>query len=331
VGADELRRLSQPSLRVSAGFLAVQWVSILALFVAAHAVVGLAAPWSVLWSVPIVLLIGTRVAALSCVIHEASHGLVAKAPESNRRVGNLAAAHWIGHSVEEFRPTHDLHHASLHETHDPDRHYYEVPDWWLGFGGLVVQDLLGATSAKRVAAMRGRQARAGARAFDLAPTAWKAACQALILGQFVWLQGLPTGLVCYAVFWLVPIFSIFPLIVRLKTVVEHYDPYLQRAGPAFFVSRTSCSNAFEDALFGVHMEYHFEHHVLPQIPYHGLKQLHRLLVERGFFGAVLGAAVETTVSGGYARFWRKLPQLRARVGLPHFPSAAPAAAPPPPT
>ena len=48
------------------------------------------------------------------------------------------------------------------------------------------------------------------------------------------------------------------------------------------------------------MEYHFEHHVLPTIPYRGLKKLHRQLAETDLFirhGEV--------ISHGYVRFFSR--------------------------
>ncbi len=45
------------------------------------------------------------------------------------------------------------------------------------------------------------------------------------------------------------------------------------------------------------MEYHFEHHVLPTIPYRGLKKLHRRLENTGLF-----ESDGDLLSHGYVRF-----------------------------
>ena len=53
----------------------------------------------------------------------------------------------------------------------------------------------------------------------------------------------------------------------------------------------------QNHLIGARMEYHFEHHVLPTIPFPGLKKLHAELDRRGLFdenGQFL--------SGGYVQF-----------------------------
>jgi fatty acid desaturase len=45
------------------------------------------------------------------------------------------------------------------------------------------------------------------------------------------------------------------------------------------------------------MEYHFEHHVLPTIPYRGLKRLHRQLGQTDLF-----STHGDVISHGYIRF-----------------------------
>ncbi len=43
------------------------------------------------------------------------------------------------------------------------------------------------------------------------------------------------------------------------------------------------ASRIENHVIGARMEYHFEHHVLPTIPYRGLRQLHRHLTSSDFF------------------------------------------------
>ena len=45
------------------------------------------------------------------------------------------------------------------------------------------------------------------------------------------------------------------------------------------------------------MQYHFEHHVLPTIPYPGLKKVHAALDERGLFDEH-----GEFISGGYVQY-----------------------------
>ena len=110
------------------------------------------------------------------------------------------------------------------------------------------------------------------------------------------------GLLNYFVFWLVPLFSVFPMIIRLRIVTEHFSESLYQGALHYFVSRTTATNLLEGYLIGADMQYHFEHHVLPNIPHHQLKRLHRLLVKRGYFGGC-EEQTDSILSDGYVRFW----------------------------
>jgi fatty acid desaturase len=51
------------------------------------------------------------------------------------------------------------------------------------------------------------------------------------------------------------------------------------------------------------MEYHFEHHALPTIPYRGLRTIHRRLQDAGEFAE---PPPTDTDSGGYVHYIRLL-------------------------
>lgn len=50
------------------------------------------------------------------------------------------------------------------------------------------------------------------------------------------------------------------------------------------------------------MEYHFEHHLFPNLPHYQLKRFHNKLLEKGFFKD----NNEDVLSGGYLHFWNIL-------------------------
>jgi fatty acid desaturase len=124
-----------------------------------------------------------------------------------------------------------------------------------------------------------------------------------------WLQ----GPFFYLVFWVVPLFSVFPAIIRLRIVTEHFSPALHSIteNGLPFVCRTTCTQPLEIYLFGCDMEYHFEHHLLPAIPHPQLARLHQALVDRKFFEELPPG--ENYLSGGYLRFWSRL--LRGKLPL----------------
>ncbi len=316
IPSDELTTLERPSWRATLATLAVIWFEIAVLLAAANLLVRLPLVVALLAGTVVVCLIATRINALNVIMHEASHGFLARSRTVNDRLCNMAASWWMLHSVEEYRPTHRLHHRYLNSERDPDLVSYLVPDTRGGFARLVLQDLTGLTAFRRALTLlkggdpdaSGTRLSTGVLVGNLAG---KALAQVIVLGQFTLVQGWWTGFLLYAVFWLFPVLCLFPLILRLKTIAEHFDPRL-RLPDELWVARTSKAGRLQDHIVGAQMEYHFEHHVLPTIPFRGLKHLHRRLEEAGYFESLPADTRAELLSGGYARFVRSVSRPEAR-------------------
>jgi fatty acid desaturase len=283
------------------GVLAVVWVEIIVLLAGANLLPRLHDAWAVPLGILLVVLLATRINALGVVIHEGSHGFLARSRRLNDRLCNLGAAWWTINSVEEYRPTHRLHHRYLGEERDPDRPSYLLPGRRGAIAVLILQDLLAVTAVRRaVVLFSGSRDEEGAetgRSAGNQIVIGKCAVQLVVLGSFVLFQGLWRGIAWYVVFWLVPIVCVFPLILRLKTITEHFDPRFSQVDVQLWVARTSFAGRLQNHLIGARMEYHFEHHVLPNIPFRGLAELHRRLEDTGWIGQH-----DDVVSRGYARF-----------------------------
>jgi len=301
LGADHVRDLAAPSLSDSLVTVAVLWFEVALLLVAANLLPKLQVPAAVAAGCVVVLLLGTRMNALGVVVHEGSHGMLARSRSLNDNLTNWAAAFWSINSVEEYRPTHRLHHRFLGSARDPDRFFYLVPARRGALANLMLQDLLGITAFRRATT----RIAGTSKESDASPSllmkprllVGKVVTQIVVLGQFVLFQGILRGILFYAVFWLVPIVCMYPMILRLKTVVEHYDARLHYPKMVVWTARTSAAGLLQNHIIGARMEYHFEHHILPTIPYPGLKRLHQELDARGLFdenGEFL--------SGGYVQF-----------------------------
>ena len=301
VGKDELRVLAEPSLKDTIAYSAVVWIEVVVLLVGANLLPQLPLPWAIALGVAIVLLMGLRMNAFGVILHEGSHGCLAKSRPLNDKLTNWLSAFWTINSVEEYRPTHRLHHRYLGQDRDPDRTFYLVPARHGALTFMVLQDLLGVTAFRRATTrIAGTSTESGAPASLLARPqllVGKAVTQVVILGQFILFQGVLRGILFYAVFWLVPIVCLFPMIVRLKTITEHYDEGLRGDRMVQWTSRTSCASWLQNHLIGSRMEYHFEHHIVPTIPYGGLRRLHEDLDAKGVF-----TSRADLLSGGYAKF-----------------------------
>jgi len=107
----------------------------------------------------------------------------------------------------------------------------------------------------------------------------------------------------YPLLWLAPLFTILPTLNRLRTIAEHTPARRPApgAGDIGACTRTTLGLRLVRALLApLNFSYHFEHHLLPGVPFHQLPALHRLLAERGYF-----AEQDEIVSPGYATgLWR---------------------------
>ena len=149
VGEEELRSFSEPSLIDTFTAIGVLWGEVVILLVAANLLPRLALAWSIPLGVLLVLLMGLRMNAFGVILHEGSHGLLAKSRTLNDRICNWSIAFWTINSVEEYRPTHRLHHRYLGQERDPDRVFYLVPARRGALTSLLLQDLLGVTAFRR--------------------------------------------------------------------------------------------------------------------------------------------------------------------------------------
>lgn len=301
VGSEEFQTLAEPSLPDTFSAIGLLWLEVAILLAAANLLPHLDLAWAIPAGILLVLLLGLRMNAFGVILHEGSHGFLAKSRPLNDRICNWGIAFWQVNSVEEYRPTHRLHHRYLGQERDPDRVFYLVPARRGALTLLLLQDLLGVTAFRRATTrVAGTSDVSGAPASLLARPGLligKIVTQLIILGQFVLFQGLPRGVLFYVVFWLVPIVCMYPMILRLKTITEHFDSGLRVANSVNWIARTSCAGWLQNHLVGARMEYHFEHHVLPTIPYAGLKKLHRRLGGTDFF-----SQHSEVISHGYVLF-----------------------------
>jgi fatty acid desaturase len=287
VSAEELQALSQQSLPDTYAAVGVLWLEVVVLLAAANLLPRLPLAWAIPAGILLVVLMGLRMNAFGVILHEGSHGLLAKSRKLNDRICNWGIAFWTINSVEEYRPTHRLHHRYLGQENDPDRVFYLVPARRGALSSILLQDLFGLTAFRRATSrISGTSQASGAPASLLAKPQLligKAIAQVIVLAQFILLQGILRGILFYLVFWVVPIICMYPMILRLKTITEHFDPSLREANSVHWIARTSFAGLLQNHLVGARMEYHFEHHVLPTIPYRGLKKLHRRLDQTGLF------------------------------------------------
>lgn len=100
----------------------------------------------------------------------------------------------------------------------------------------------------------------------------------------------------FALLWLAPILLVLPIIMRLRSIAEHFAlPYRNELSG----TRTIVCGALERFLFGPHrINYHLEHHLLASVSFSQLPALHEALMQQPAYrqqahvndGYLLGAA-----------------------------------------
>ena len=301
--SDELKLLAAPSSAGTAKTLTIIWLEIFVLVGAANAAGIGSNPLHLAITLTIAFLIGTRINALGVVMHEGSHGFLSRNRLINDRICNLGAAWWLGHSVEEYRPAHRLHHRYLGGERDPDRISSQIPPNRGALTLLLIQDLFGISAFRKALVIWSASKDSQVESGGWLGITGKATAQCLVIVQFSLLQGsLTQGVLLYLAYWLFPVLCVFALIQRVKTLVEHYSPELWDPNTPLWVARSSNSGAIQNHVLGAQMEYHFEHHVVPTIPFAGLKKIHTRLVSEGTLDRLNTGERERSHSGGYLQF-----------------------------
>lgn len=308
IGAPALRALHQRRAAPTVWTLLHVWAAIVATFALGGASLGRPPLVAALSLVALALFQGTRINALNVLVHEGSHHCLAVSRRANVLFANLAAGYPILFDAAGYRHVHAAHHRYLGEPGDPDRPLYAVRRGRAALLAGFAEDFL-LLSLIRRALVYARGGAGASRARPLgaraAHASGKLAAQALLAGLLAAAFGPSAGLTLYAALWLVPLFTVYPAIIRLRVITEHLPPDRGEGAPTLLVARTSVVGPLEHYLLGAGMDFHFEHHLFPGIPYENLRRLHAALEERGFFSSGV-VDRELALSGGYLAFWRRL-------------------------
>jgi len=204
-------------------------------------------------------------------IHEASHYNLFANKAFNDIYCNLVLGAFALQNVQTYRSTHGMHHAHLHTERDPDLWTYSsrlgsVREMVCGIG----DDLLLRTVFRRkrqvAAFMKSNQRSQGRAPRYVGPAT--AMAQFAVVATFVNWCG-PWGLAYYALTYVYGLLGVFPALIRIRTVVQHRDPrgrVEDEATATMFTSRTTVASFLEFFVLGARMDYHFEHHLHPNIP-----------------------------------------------------------------
>jgi len=263
-------------------------------------------------------ILGGKQLACAILMHDTSHGAVFAHQKLNDAVGQWLGAYPVFNSMRAYRPYHFKHHVTNGLEDDPDllltRGY---PTTRRSMLRKFARDLSGITGIKALVGLV--LMHLGFIEFNLGGKVVKVPQQGRSWGDYgrafrqnllgpilanAFLLGLLTVLATPWLYllWLGAYLTTFQFCLRVRAMAEHSvvedreDPYLN--------TRSTQANGLERLLFApYHVNYHAEHHMLMSVPPYRLPQMHRLLVERGFYqkgvmapgywAVIQGAVVET--------------------------------------
>jgi fatty acid desaturase len=246
--------------------------------------------------------------ALTQVGHASSHGNFLSNARWNAIIGEIASA-LRGFSRAGFALSHQMHHAHLNEDDDGDLLWGRPDEPTRNLLLLCLQDLLMITAVKRLLQyMQTDRKTYRRRPWEnltfrffverigmIAPIA---AAQALVV-VYYWAV---IGPEYYVYFYVLPLVTLYPAQIRLRSACEHsFEAGYDVASEGRWVSRSADANVIERFIVApLYSDYHFEHHLLPTVPYYNLPTVRRLLE---------GSGVQVPLGRGYAGYlvqrWRQ--------------------------
>ena len=287
-------------------------------------VIGAAATlavWSQHWAgyVLAILVIATRQHALGILMHDGTHFRLLANRKANDAVCDLFCAFPVGMTTSRYRFEHLLHHRYLNTDNDPYWVDFQRDDTWhwpkrTGAALWVFARDLTLVNSSRWGKVMHRWSpwinhfpsdspREGPPTLTGAERFRVYAFHVTVLGAFA-----VTGtLAQFALLWLVPLMTITPALVRLRTIGEHLAIPNRNELDASRHTEGSWFEKLTVAPFNIN--YHLDHHLFPAVPYYKLPELHKLLMtestyvdrailNRRYFGFGEGALLQQIVTPG---------------------------------
>jgi len=270
----EIKTLSQRSNLWGAYLVFHVWATIIA--TGAMAVI-----WPNVITIPLaILIIGSRQHGMSVLVHEAAHGTLFANKAINDFAGQYILGVPYGGDMRSYRRYHLRHHKYAQSENDPDLGLSaKFPVTKASLRRKFIRDITGQTYLRlRLAQMQpGKMEEIpGSDAFQKTSPWPSLIVNALMFGALAalgywW---------AYFVLWLLPLFTWFYAVIRLRNIAEHAmttndDNPLTHA-------RTTRAGWLARIFFApYYVNYHVEHHAYMYVPCYMLPKLHRRLIALG--------------------------------------------------
>ncbi|MDM7861078.1 fatty acid desaturase family protein [Alteromonas sp. ASW11-36] len=247
------------------------------------------------------VLLGNRQLGLGILMHDCAHHALFLSKQLNQWVGRWLCAAPIWAQFDGYQTYHLQHHANAGTTKDPDYiNYRNYPVSRFGLVRKIARDCFAITGIKNFALVM--LMHAGIVNYDMAyksverkSLSWQQVAVNLIrnlhrpivchfvLFSFCFAMG---SVLSYALWW-VAYFTTFSLFSRIRNAAEHASvPDLLDVDPRRHARTVKAGVLARLTVAPNHVNYHIEHHWLPQVPPYRLAALHDYLQrERALEGA----------------------------------------------
>ena len=255
---------------------------------------------------------------LASLVHASDHGYLFANARANNALGNFCA-YLMGYTRAGHRLAHQVHHSYLNTERDSDKVWGEPGDSAHHTLRKWLEDLFLVSALRRVM----QYSQADRSSFSVSP--WeKFSVRYVVQALKVQAPVIPVQLGLLALYWWIAgpyyyflfhillLVTLYPAIIRLRSTVEHSFPigYATADAEQSWVTRSTDAGWLERFVIApLDGHHHFEHHLLPGVPYYNLAKAHTILVGKGF--------AVPTAPGYFAFFldkWRREKALAAPSG-----------------
>lgn len=242
-----------------------------------------------------ITIIGSRQLGLAILQHEASHGMLFRNRQLNEHLGQWLAASPMLIAMKNYRIRHMAHHRFTRTEKDPENYLYTpFPVTKTSMARKILRDMTGVVFVRtQVGIFRFLWGEKDGRWGRLKEFYGITVCfYALFIAGFAVFGRLDL----FLLMWLVPMMTTQQFFLRIRNIAEHAavpdleDPLKN--------SRTTLAGPLERATFAPYfVNFHIEHHMVPFVPCWRLKEVHRIMLAKGF-------GPEMEIASGYRQIVR---------------------------
>lgn len=240
-------------------------------------------PHPAIWAIGIVL-VGARQLGLAILMHDAAHGVLTKNPKLNDALGQWLCAWPVITDLHAYRTYHLKHHRWTQQANDPDILLSApFPITPKSLERKLVRDITGQTTFKqRVAQFRSAFSTKGGTWSDSMKKGLGRVGGPILANVILFSVLAAFGYAyVYVALWVVPFFTWFPMITRIRNIAEH-AMVPDNDDPMRNARTTKANWLWRAAVAPYWVNYHVEHHLLMFVPCYNLPKFHKLLLAKGF-------------------------------------------------